>query len=96
MFIKIFLDDFTIFNDLSTPLKKLRKYFLRCKEYDIGLNPNKCASTVCSRTILGFIISKKGKTSYLKKIEALVNIQCLKHLKRFKSSMEWPNFTNAS
>jgi len=88
VFIKIFKNDFTIFNDLSTPLK--------CKEYDIGLNPDKCASMVCSRTILGFIVSKKGKTSDLKKIEALVSIQCLKHLKRFKSSMEWPSFTNAS
>jgi hypothetical protein len=96
VFIKIFLNDFTIFNDLSTPLKKLKNYFLKCKEYDIGLNPDKCASMVCSRTILGFIVSKKGKTYNLKKIEALVSIQCLKHLKRFKSSMEWPSFTNAS
>jgi hypothetical protein len=29
---------------------------------------------VCSRTILGFIVSKKGKTLDPKKIEALINM----------------------
>jgi hypothetical protein len=67
VFMKIFLDDFTIFNDMSTHLEKLRKCFLKCKEYGISLNPNKCAFMVCSRTILGFIISKRGKHLILKK-----------------------------
>ncbi len=38
VFMKIFLDDFTIFSDISTHLEKLRKYFLKCKEYGISLN----------------------------------------------------------
>jgi hypothetical protein len=33
VFMKIFLDDFIIFNDLSTHLKKLKKCFLTFKEY---------------------------------------------------------------
>jgi hypothetical protein len=75
---KIFLDDFTIFNDLSTHLKKLRKCFLKCKEYGINLNLDKCAFMVCSGTILKFIVSKEGKTFYLKKIEALINMSMSK------------------
>jgi len=75
---KIFLDDFTVFNDLSTHLKKLRKCFLKCKEYGINLNLDKCAFMLCSRTILGFIVSKEGKTCDLKKIEALVNMSMSK------------------
>jgi hypothetical protein len=59
VFMKIFLDDFTIFNDLSTHLEKLNKWFLKCKEYGISLNPKKCAFMVCSGTILEFIISKE-------------------------------------
>jgi hypothetical protein len=69
-----FLDDFTIFNDLSTHLEKLKKCFLKCKKYGISLNPNKCAFIVWSRTILGFIVSKEGKTLDPKKMKALVKM----------------------
>jgi hypothetical protein len=54
---------------MSIHLEKLRKCFLKCKEYGISLNPKKCAFMVCSRTILGFIISKEGKTYDPQKIE---------------------------
>ncbi len=55
VFMKIFLDDFIIFSDISTHLEKLKKCFLKCREYGINLNPEKCAFMVCSGTILGFI-----------------------------------------
>jgi hypothetical protein len=58
VFMKIFLDDFTFFIDLSAHLEKFRKCFLKCREFGISLNPNKCAFMVFSRTILGFILSK--------------------------------------
>jgi len=74
---KIFLDNFTIFNDLSTHLEKLKKCFLKCKEFGISLNLNKCAFMVFSGTILGFIVSKEGKVMDFKKVEALVNMQVL-------------------
>jgi hypothetical protein len=54
---------------MSTHLEKLIKYFLKCKEYGIDLDLEKCAFMVCSRTILGFIFSKEGKTFDLKKIK---------------------------
>jgi hypothetical protein len=71
---KIFLNDFTIFSDLSTHLEKFKKHFLKCKEYGISLNPKKCAFMVCFGTILGFIVSKKGKTHDPKTIKALVKM----------------------
>jgi hypothetical protein len=36
--------------------------------------PNKCAFMVLSGMILDFIISKKKKLPYLKKIQAIVNM----------------------
>jgi hypothetical protein len=87
VFLKIFLDDFIVFNDLSTHLEKLRKCFLKCKEYGISLIPNKCAFMVCSRTILGFIVSKEGKTPNPKKMEALIKMLVLKTLGY--SSFQW-------
>jgi hypothetical protein len=74
---KIFLDDFTIFSDLSTHLEKFGNCFLKCREFGISLNPNKCAFMVFSGTILGFIVSKKGELMDLKKVEALVNMLVL-------------------
>ncbi len=74
MFMKIFLDDFIIFNDLSTHLEKLNKCFIKCREFGISLNFDKCAFMVFSRTILRFIVSKKGKVMDPKKVEVLVNM----------------------
>jgi hypothetical protein len=67
-FMKIFLDDFTVYNDMGSRLQKLKLCFQKCKEYGISLNPNKCAFMVFSGTILGFIVSKKGKPPNAKKI----------------------------
>ncbi len=71
---KIILNDFIVFNDLSTHLKKLKQYFLKCKEYGISLKSEKCAFMVCYGIILKFIVSKEGKTLDPKKIEALVKM----------------------
>jgi hypothetical protein len=71
VFMKVFLDDFTIFNDLSTHLEKLRKCLFKCKEFVISLNPYKCAFMVFSRTIRGFIMSKESKVMDPRKVEAL-------------------------
>jgi len=94
---KIFLDDFTIFNDMSTHLEKFKKCVIKCKEYGINLNLEKCPFMVCFGTILGFIVSKEGKTHDPKKVEAL-ELRCKypKHLKRLKCSMEWHSFTDVS
>jgi hypothetical protein len=74
VFMRIFLDDIIVFKDFSTHLEKLIIFFIKCKEYGISLNPEKCAFMVCSRTILGFIVSKEGKTFDPKKIKVLIKI----------------------
>jgi hypothetical protein len=45
-FMKIFLDDFTMYNDIDNHLQKLRLCFQKCKEYGISLNLDKCAFMV--------------------------------------------------
>ncbi len=73
-FMKIFLNDFTMYSDMESHLHKLKLCFQKCKEYGISLNPNKCAFMVFLRMILGFIISKEGKLPNPKKIQAIVNM----------------------
>ncbi len=65
---------FTIFSDLSTHLEKLKKCFLKCREFGISLNLEKCAFMVFSGTILGFTVSKEGKIMDPKKVKALINM----------------------
>ncbi len=42
-FKEIFLDDFTVYNDMESHLQKLILCFQKCREYGISLNLNKCA-----------------------------------------------------
>ncbi len=88
VFMKFFLDDFIVFNDLSTHLEKLKKCFLNCKEYGLSLNLEKCAFMVCFGTILGFLVSKEGNTPVPKKIKALVKMPLPKTPPR-DSSFQW-------
>ncbi len=78
-FMKIFLDDFTVYNDMESHSQKLRLCFQKCKEYGISLNLNKCAFMVFSRQILGFIVSKEGKLLNPKKIQVIINMPPLKN-----------------
>jgi hypothetical protein len=73
-FMKVFLDDFIVYNDMKSHLQKLKLCFQKCKEYGISLNLDKCAFMVFLGMILGFIISKEGKLPNLKKIQAIVNM----------------------
>jgi hypothetical protein len=40
---KIFLDDFTMYNDMDSHLRKLKLCVQNYKECGINLNPEKCA-----------------------------------------------------
>jgi hypothetical protein len=65
---KIFLDDFMVYSDMESHLMKLILYFQKCKEYEINLNPNKCAFMVFLGLILGFIVFKEVKIPNPKKV----------------------------
>jgi hypothetical protein len=57
-FMKIFMDDFMVYNDMESHLQKIRICFQKCRECGINLNLDKCAFMVFSRMILGLIVSK--------------------------------------
>jgi hypothetical protein len=94
VFMKIFLNDFIVLNDLLTHLEKFRKCLFKCRKFGISLNPNKCTFMVFSGTFLSFIVSKKGKVMDPKKFEALVNMPIPTTPRIFKFSMGWHNFTS--
>jgi hypothetical protein len=73
---KIILDDFIIFNDLSIHLKKHNFFLLNAKSMAL-VWVQKNVHLWFFGTILGFIVSKKGKTHDPKKIEALIKMLIL-------------------
>jgi hypothetical protein len=94
-FMNIFLNDFTIYNDIESHLMKFRLCFQKCKEYRINFNLKKYAFMVFSRLILRFIVSKEGKILNPKKVQAIVNMHLQTH-NRFRSLMVWLNFIDVS
>jgi len=50
---KLFLDDFNMFNDLDTHLLKLQLCFDKCKKIGVSLNPNKWMFLVHLGVIFG-------------------------------------------
>jgi hypothetical protein len=59
VFMKLFLDDFSVLSDFKMHLAKLRLCFDKCWESDI--NMEKCMFLVYLGVILGYIISKAEK-----------------------------------
>ncbi len=67
VFMKLFLDDFSVFIDLNMHLAKLQLCYDKFQGFGISLNLEKCMFLVYLRVILGYIVSKVGKLSDSKK-----------------------------
>jgi hypothetical protein len=73
-FMKIFLDDFTIYSDMDIHPQEIKLCFQKCREFGINLNPYKCVFMVFSTMILGFILSKEGKLLDPKKMQTIFSM----------------------
>jgi len=78
-FMKLFLDDFSLFNDIEIDLSKLQLCFNKCQEFGIDLNLEKCMFLVYFKVIQGYIVSKKRKLLDLKKIMTIVEMSSPKN-----------------
>ena len=71
-FMRIFLDDLSVFGALCKHLGHLRLCLQRCREVSFSLNPLKCAFVVRSGKLLGHIISQEGIAVDLDKVKAIM------------------------
>ncbi len=74
LFIKLFLDDFNMFNNLNTHFTKLKLCSDKCRKFGISLNHENCTFLVHLGIILGYVVFKEGKLPNLKKILAIVHM----------------------
>jgi hypothetical protein len=57
IFMKLFVDNFSVFNDQNAHTQKLHLCFDKCCEFDINLNINKMLFFMCFGVIMGYIVS---------------------------------------
>lgn len=86
-------------DDLAARLKRcadhlshLWEVFLRCRTYNIWLNPHKCTFCVESERLLGFIMSNKGIYIDLLKVEAILQLPPPKNVTQLQSLQGKGNF----
>jgi hypothetical protein len=78
LFMKLFLDDFSMFSNLDTRLPKLQLCLDKCREFNISLNLEKCMFLVHLGVILGYVVFKEGKLPNVKKNLVIVHMPTLK------------------
>ena len=61
-YMKCFLDDFNVYSDTLSHLSKLRHCFEKCREYGIGINPEKSVFLVHSDIMLGYVVCLQGNS----------------------------------
>jgi hypothetical protein len=73
--IQIYLDDLIVYsNNRSDHFGHLRKILMRCRKFDISLNPSKSIFDATKGKLLGHIVSDSGISIDPKKIVAILNL----------------------
>ena len=62
-------------------LDDLKKTFTTLRQYQIKLNPSKCAFGVASEKFLGFMVSQRGIEANLEKVRAILDMASPKTVK---------------
>eukprot|EP00253_Pinus_taeda_P019234 PITA_19234 len=70
----------------------LHEIFLRCRHYNIRLNPHKCVFCIEAGRLLGFVVSKEGIRLDPLKVEAIVNLPPPATLQQLQSLQGKANF----
>ena len=93
-FMRVFLDDFSVFGKISEYITHLKLCFEKCTLFRLSLNPAKCALAVRSGILLGNVISEEGMQVDPRKVEAIKSAKApnnLKELMRFVGQIKWHN-----
>ena len=67
-FMKVYLDDFTVYGTKEDHIEHLEKCLIKCREDGVSLNPEKCYFCVNSGRLLGHVVCKEGLLVDFKKV----------------------------
>jgi hypothetical protein len=92
-FILIYLDDITVYSDSDEQhLGHLKRVFLKCRKFDISLNPKKSHFGMEEGKLLGHIILKEGIKIDPSRVEGIQKISTPHSKKEVKSFLGKANF----
>ena len=84
--VEVYVDDMLVkILDEKKHLDDLQETFDKRRQYNMKLNPSKCAFGVSSRKFLGFMVSQKGIEANLDKIQAILNMEPPRTVKEVQS-----------
>ena len=84
--VEVYVDDMLVKSqDKGKHLDDLQETFDTFRQYNMRLNPNKCAFGVSSRKFLGFIVSHRGIEANLDKIQAILNMKRPQNIEEVQS-----------
>ena len=73
--VKVYVDDMIVKSkNHGSRSINLWKFFETIKEYKLGLNQQKCTIRVIAKTLLGFLVSDKGKEADPSKIKSILEM----------------------
>jgi hypothetical protein len=85
-FLKVFVDDLNVHNESwEEHLQHLDAMFIKLKEVNLKLNPNKCCFPTKSITFLGHVVSNEGTKLDLGKIDVVLHFLEPKMITNIKS-----------
>ena len=101
-FLEVFIDDFTVFSNLTDHLGFLKKTFERCRETNLKVHLGKCFLGMTSGVLLGHVVSKSGLEVDLDKVKVILaliasrNVReirgflgCVGYYRRFIENYAW-------
>ena len=84
--VEVYVDDMLVKSqDKGKHLDDLQETFNTLKQYNMRLNPSKCAFGVSSGKFLGFMVSHKGIEANPNKIQAILNMEPPRNIKEIQS-----------
>ena len=84
--VEVYIDDMLVKSqDEEKHLDDLQETFDTLRQYNMRLNPSKCAFGVSSGKFLGFMVSHTGIEANLDKIKAILNMEPPRNIKKVQS-----------
>ena len=80
--VEVYVDDMLVTSqNEGKHLDNLQETFDILRQYNMRLNPSKCAFRVSSRKFLGFMVSHRGIEANPNKIQAILNMEPPQNIK---------------
>ena len=84
--VEVYVDDMLVKSQVEGKhLDNLQETFDTFRQYNMRLNPNKCAFGVSSRKFLGFMVSHRGFEANPDKIQAILNMKRPQNIEEVQS-----------